>query len=66
MPQEEERAGFLLEDLQEETEVMEEVFISVLLKMKIPLSTTSTKRSLKQKPENQEGLKISTELMDPI
>lgn len=57
---------FLLEDLQEEIEEMEEVFISALLKMKIPSSTTSTKRSLKQKLENQEGLRISTELMDPI
>ena len=57
---------FLLVDLQEEIEEMEEVFISALLKMKIRSSTTSTKRSLKQKPENQEGLRISTELMDPI
>lgn len=65
-PQEEERVEFLLEDLQEEIEEVVEVFISALLKMKIRSSTTSTKRSLKQKPENQEGLRISTELMDPI
>ena len=57
---------FLLEDLQEEIEEMVEVFISALPKMKIRSSTISTKRSLKQKPENQEGLRISTELMDPI
>ena len=44
---------FLLEVLQEETEEMGEVCISALLKMKIRSSTTSTKRSLKQKPENQ-------------
>ena len=53
-------------DLQEEIEEMAEVFISALLKMKIRSSTTSTKRSLKQKPESQEELRISTELMDPI
>lgn len=57
---------FLLEDLQEEIEEMGEVCISALLKMKIRSSTTSTKRSLKQKLENQEELRISTELMDPI
>ena len=53
-------------DLQEEIEEMAEVFISALLKMKIHSSTISTKRSLKQKPENQEELRISTELMDLI
>ena len=57
---------FLLVDLQEEIEEMEEVCISALLKMKIPSSTTSTKRSLKLKPENQEEPKISTELMEQI
>lgn len=57
---------FLLEDLQEEIEEMVEVFISALLKMKIPLLTINIKRSLKLKPENQEEPKISTELMEQI
>lgn len=64
--QEEERVEFLFDDPQDEMEEMVEVCISVLPKMKIRSSTTSTKRSLKLKLENQEEPKISTELMEQI
>lgn len=64
--QEEGKVEFLFDDPQDEMEEMGEVCISVLPKMKILSLTINIKRSLKQKLENQEEPKISTEHMEQI
>ena len=63
---EEERAEFPFEDLMVEIEGTEVISILLLQKMKIRLLTTSIRRFLRRRLENQEEQRINTEHIERI
>ena len=63
---EEGKAEFPFEDLMVEIEVTEVIYILLLQKMKIRLLTTSIRRFLRRRLENQEEQRINTEHIERI
>ena len=61
-----EKAEFPSEVPMEEMEEMEVISILLLQKMKIPSLTTSIRRSLRRRLENQEEQRINTEHIERI